>query len=203
MKQYLRYYFTNNLSEYIKLFVIFIIGIIISIIVINNSNNTEKKELKNFIDSKIEIIKTNEKNETNDTLKQSFKRNIKNFMIVVFLASTIIGIPFAYYLVGKKAFSIGYTISAIFATQSKNTAIIFISSAMIIQNIFYMISLFIVLVSGTNFIKAIIQKNKNNVKFEIFKYLIFIAIALVLLIVAVIFETYVSKKFLYIMKKYL
>ena len=203
MKQFIKYYFSNNLMEYVKLLVIFTIGILISIIVINKSSAIQQIEIRNFINSKIEIVKNNDYSDKNVVLVNSLRKNITEFFIVVFLSSTLIGIPFVYYIILKKAFSIGYTISAIFATQSTKTAIIFICNSLVLHNIIYMMSIFMVLVSGINFIKLITKKGTGAVKFEVFRYIIFVLIALSLTIISSFFEAYISTNFLYLLKKYL
>ena len=203
MRQYIKYYFSNNIIEYLKLFYIFTIGVVVSIFVINNSNSLEQEEIRNFINSKISIVKSNDYDNKNDVFNNSLKRNFKDFVFIVFLASTVIGIPFVYWIIAKKAFSIGYTISAIFATQNTKTAIIFICNSMLIHNIMYMVSIFVVLVAGVNFVKSFFANKKMNIRFEIFKYLIFVLIASSIVIMSSLFEAYVSTNFLYLFKKYL
>ena len=203
MRQYIKYYFSNNIIEYLKLFCVFTIGVVVSIFVINNSNSLEQEEIRNFINSKISIVKSNDYDNKHDVFNNSLKRNFKDFVFIVFLASTVIGIPFVYWIIAKKAFSIGYTISAIFATQNTKTAIIFICNSMLIHNIMYMVSIFVVLVAGVNFVKSFFANKKMNIRFEIFKYLIFVLIASSIVIMSSLFEAYVSTNFLYLFKKYL
>lgn len=203
MKQHIKYYFYRNIMEYVKVFGVFIIGIIVSVIVVNNSNDIQKNELKSYIDNKIEYVKTGEKYNSNEVFINSLKSNIKEIGFLAFLSSTIIGIPFAYYSVCKKGFSIGYTIASIYATQNTKTAIIFICNSMLFHNIIYMISMFIVLVSGTNLMKSIFGKEKRDFKFEIVRYIIFVAIALMIVIISSLFEAYISTNLVYFFKKYL
>lgn len=203
MRQFVKKYFSNNLVEYVKLLIIFTIGIVISIVVINNSSKAQQIEIKNFINSKIEFIKNNDYSCKKIVLNNSLKKNIAEIFIIVFLSSTLIGIPFVYLLVLRRAFSIGYTISAIFATQTTKTAIIFICNSLVLHNIMYMMSVFIILIAGINFTRGIVGKGKNTVKFEIFRYLIFAMIALSLSVFSSFYEAYISTSFLYLLKKYL
>ena len=55
MRQYIKYYFSNNIIEYLKLFCVFTIGVVVSIFVINNSNSLEQEEIRNFVNSKLGI----------------------------------------------------------------------------------------------------------------------------------------------------
>lgn len=203
MKQHIGYFFSKNIIEYIKVFMFFVIGFIISIIVINKSSDTQKKDLINYINDKMEIVRNMESVDKNEIFVESLGKNFKDFIILIFLASSIIGIPFGYYIIAKKGFSIGYTISAIAATQNVKTAIIFICSSMVIHNIMYMISIAIVFVSGVNFSKSVIKEKKENIKYKILRYLIFVLISAVIVIISSIIEAYISTDFIYFFKKYL
>lgn len=202
MIQHIKYYFSKNILDYLKVCIIFIAGVVLAIITINNSNEIQKKEIKDYIDGKINIVKTTD-DYNKGILFDVFKENARNIVVLAFLSSSLIGIPFAYFMVAKKGFSIGYTIAAIYAVQNTKTAIIFICNSMLFHNIIYMVSVGVVLVSGTNFIKAITSQDRKNIKFEIFRYLVFLAISLVVVLISSIFEVHISTFFLKLFKKYL
>ena len=202
MKTYIKEYFNNNIFEYFKLLIITIIGIVVAIISINNVDITGKQEIKQIINTKIESVKNSQNVDTNMIFIRSIKKNIREFIIIVFLATTIIGIPIAYFFIVKKAFSIGYTISAIFATQSIKTSIIFIFSGLLVHNIIYLLSFFIVLVEGENLLKKIIKK-ESKIKIEIVRYLLIVVISMIVVIIASFIESYFAKYFLNVLKKYL
>ncbi len=201
MKQFVKNYFFQNRIEYLKVFMVFIIGIVISIMIVNQSNNDQKKEIKDYIDNKIELVKVNNYENKMEVLKNSLLRNLKNYILIVLLASSIIGLPIVYFIVIKKAFSIGYTAASIFATQNTRTAIIFICNSILFHNIIYLASIFIVLVSGVLFTKAFFER--RNLKFEVFRYMFFALIGLILIIVSSLCEAYISINFLYLLKKYI
>ena len=201
MKQFVKNYFFQNRIEYLKVFMVFIIGIVISIMIVNQSNNDQKKEIKDYIDNKIELVKVNNYENKMEVFKNSLLRNLKNYILIVLLASSIIGLPIVYFIVIKKAFSIGYTAASIFATQNTRTAIIFICNSILFHNIIYLASIFIVLVSGVLFTKAFFEG--RNLKFEVFRYMFFALIGLILIIVSSLCEAYISINFLYLLKKYI
>ncbi|MCI8291033.1 MAG: hypothetical protein HFJ25_02090 [Clostridia bacterium] len=201
MKQFVKNYFFQNRIEYLKVFMVFIIGIVISIMIVNQSNNDQKKEIKDYIDNKIELVKVNNYENKMEVFKNSLLRNLKNYILIVLLASSIIGLPIVYFIVIKKAFSIGYTAASIFATQNTRTAIIFICNSILFHNIIYLASIFIVLVSGVLFTKAFFER--RNLKFEVFRYMFFALIGLILIIVSSLCEAYISINFLYLLKKYI
>lgn len=200
--QHIQYYFSKNLIEYLKAFIVFVIGIVIAIIVMNNSEQKQKIEIKDYIDNKINIVKTTD-DYNSGTFSNILKENTLEIIVLAFLASTIIGIPFAYFMIAKKGFSIGYTIAAIYATQNTKTATIFICISMLIHNIIYMISMVLVFTEGNNLVKTMIDKDRNNIKFNIFRYIIFVVIALIMVVLSTVYETYISKALLDIFKKYL
>lgn len=202
MKQYIKYYFSKNLNEYIKLFGLFTIGIIVSVITVNKANDFQKKEVQTYINSQIENVKNIQQYDCNEIFVNSLKSNVKDLLVLALLASTIVGMPVAYFLVCKKGFSVGYTIASIYATQNTKTAIIFICNSMVFHNIMYMISMFVILVAGSSFIRSILGKD-NNVKFEITKYVVFLMIALCIVILSSVWEAYISTNFMYFLKKYL
>ena len=174
----------------------------VSVIVLNNSDEVQKGEIKSFIDEKINIVKTVE-DYNSGTFGEVFTEKIKGFVIIAFLSTTLIGVPLAYFCVAKRGFSIGYTIASIYATQSTKTAIIFICNSMLFHNIIYMASIFLVFVAGNNFIKAIIDQDRKNIRFEIVRYLVFFSLGVILVLIASAFEVHISTLFLDLFKKYL
>ena len=78
MRQYIKYYFSNNIIEYLKLFCVFTIGVVVSIFVINNSNSLEQEEIRNFINSKISIVKSNDYDNKNDVFNNSLNPGSSN-----------------------------------------------------------------------------------------------------------------------------
>ena len=147
------------------------------------------------------MIKNSDYDNKFEVFKNSFSNNFRGYIVVVFLASTIIGIPFVYLYIAKRAFSIGYTACSILATQNSRTGIIFICNSMLLHNIIYLASIFIVLVSGVLFTKSVFEN--KNLKLEVFRYIIFSLIGLIFIVMSSLCEAYVSINFLYLLKKYL
>lgn len=174
----------------------------VSVIVLNNSSEMQKEEIKDYIDEKINIVKTVD-DYNSGAFGDIFAEKMRDFIVVAFLSTTIIGVPFAYFLIAKRGFSIGYTIASIYATQSTKTAIIFICNSLLFHNIIYMASIFLVFVAGNNFIKAIMEQDRKNIRFEIVRYVVFLTIGLILVLIASIFEVHISTLFLNLFKKYL
>ncbi len=202
MRGFLREYFESNILEYLKLVIILAITIIVAILVVNNSGG-EKEEIKSFIDSKIDVIKSSSDVERGTLFRRILDSRLKEYFVVAFLASSVVGLPFAYLIIIKRIFSVGYSISAVFATQSIKTSIIFICNSLLFHNIIYMISLFLILVEGINLVKLMLRRDKINLKYEIIKFLIFLLLGCVLITISSFVQAYVFANCLNLLKKYL
>ena len=66
-----------------------------------------------------------------------------------------------------------------------------------------MASIFLVFVAGNNFIKAIIDQDRKNIRFEIVRYVVFFSLGVILVLIASAFEVHISTLFLDLFKKYL
>lgn len=202
MRWFLREYLESNILEYLKLIIILAITVIVAILVVNNSSS-EKEEIKSFIDSKIDVIKLSSDVERGTLFRKTLDSKLKEYFVVAFLASSVVGLPFAYLIIVRRIFSIGYSISAVFATQSIRTSIIFICNSLLFHNIIYMISLFLVLVAGINFVKLMLRRDKINLKHEIIKFLIFVLLGCALITISSLVQAYVFANCLNLLKKYL
>ncbi|MBR3152431.1 MAG: stage II sporulation protein M [Clostridia bacterium] len=202
MIENLRYYFRNNIKEYIVVSIIFLIGVVVGVMVINNSKEDQAKEVKSYVENIINNIKEEENINSNSVFTSKLKSNILFIILCGVLGSTFIGIPLLLVLIGYKGFSLGYTISSIMASSSElNKGISFSICSLLPQNIFLILSLFVVGVSGINFCKCIISKRRDNFKFEIIKYIFFLIIAVCLAIIASLAEGYISVNLIKIFKK--
>ncbi|MBR3133631.1 MAG: stage II sporulation protein M [Clostridia bacterium] len=203
MKENLRYYFKNNIKEYIIISIIFLIGIIIGVMVINNSGEEQSEEVRGYVESIIKNVKEEDNIDSNEVFLKKVKSNLSFILLCGVLGSTIIGIPVLLILIGYKGFSLGYTISSIMASSSEiNKGIWFSICSLLLQNIFFILAIFIIGVSGINLCKYIISRDKReNIKFEIIKYIFFLLIASCLVIIASLAEGYISVNLIKIFKK--
>ena len=204
MKENIKNYFLSHFREYFIISIIFLIGLIVGVMTINNSNNNQKEKIISYIDKSVVSLKEGSKIDSNKLFLEKLKENVVFILLCGILGSTVIGVPILYFLVAYRGFSLGYTISAVMATLKFRKGITFVLSSLVVQNIFFIASIFLITASGMNFCKYVISnKKRGEIKFEIIKYVIFLAISILLAVIAASMESYVSGNLINIFKKYL
>ena len=202
MNENIRYYFRNNLKEYIIIGIIFVIGVITGVMTINNSNANEKNRIIDYINSIIENVKQEEDLDNNKIFIKKIKSNSLFILLCGVIGSTIIGLPILVFLVGYKGFSLGYTISAIMATTETKNGILFSLCSLLLHNITFIFAIFIISVTGLNFCKCIVNnRDREQIKFEISKYLFFMIVSIMIAILSSFIESYISLSLLKFFKK--
>lgn len=184
----------KNIKEYAVSVLVFLIGIIIGVMLINSSNQENKESISGYIIEFVDSIKSNEYQiDENKLLIKSILSNLKIAVIIWIAGSTIIGIPLVYGCLGYKGICIGYSISAIIATLESPKGIIFALSSMLLQNIIAIPCILALSVSSVKMYKAIMkERNKENVKFEIYRHTIFSVFMTVGLFVSSLIEIFLS-----------
>lgn len=194
---------TNNIKTYSIILIIFLLGLITGIIVINNLEDSQG-EIDTYINTFITDMKNGAQIDYFKLLKTSFANNFITVLILWFMSSTVIGIPIVYGEIGYKGFCLGYTISAIVKILGTGKGIVFVITSMLLNNIIFIPSIFLLAVSGINLYKSIIKdRRKENIKIEIIRHTIFSLVILLVLAVASLIETYISSNLLISIIKYL
>lgn len=184
----------KNIKEYAVSVLVFLIGIIIGVMLINSSNQENKESISGYIIEFVDSIKNNEYQiDENKLLIKSILSNLKIAAIIWIAGSTIIGIPLVYGCLGYKGICIGYSISAIIATLESPKGIIFALSSMLLQNIIAIPCILALSVSSVKMYKAIMkERNKDNVKFEIYRHTVFSAFMTIGLFISSLIEIFLS-----------
>ena len=184
---------SNNIIEYIAMFLILIVGIILGTIYINNSSVELRQEVVEYINGFLEDTHSGSQINLNSLLKTSISNNLIIIIILWLSGMTVIGMPIIYITVSIKGFCIGYTISAIIGSLGNWKGIQLVLSTMFLQNIIMIPSILVLAVSGIKLYKSIIKdKRRENIKFGIFKYTIITIIIGIISIFAGLIETYIS-----------
>ncbi len=184
----------KNIKEYALSALVFLIGIIIGVMLINSSNQENKDAISGYIIEFVDSIKNSEYQiDENKLLIKSVISNLKIAAIIWIAGSTIIGIPLVYGCLGYKGICIGYSISAIIATLESPKGIIFALSSMLLQNIIAIPCILALSVSSVKMYKSIMkERNKDNVKFEIYRHTIFSVFMAVGLFLSSLIEIFLS-----------
>lgn len=196
------YHLQNNMKEYLLVFIIFAIGIVLGVIFINKMGEEQKQEVTTYLQDFITKIKTGTTIDTTMLFKQSIQKNIVLGIVLWFVGSTVIGIPFVYLTILSRGFCLGYTISAAIAVLKMGKGLLFFFSSTFLQNILFIPCIIAIAVSGLKFYRAVV-KEKESIKQEMKRHTIFSCFCLILLILASFIETYVSTNLLMAVAKYL
>jgi len=183
----------KNKKNYMIATILFFIGLIVGIMFINNMKEGQFIQIENYIESLINNIKNTEKIDYIVLLKESIIANFILVIIILIASSTIIGIPIVYITVIIKGFSLGYTISSILAILGCGKGMLFVLSTMLLHNIIFIPILLAISVSGMKLYKSITQnRERENIKIEFLRHLIFCTIMLVFLVLESLVEVYIS-----------
>jgi len=182
----------NNLKQYLIVGTLFIIGIIIGTAIANNY-----QEPANVASNKIlnAIKKINEGYEIDYSglLKNEIYRQILYALLLWFLGCSVIGIPIVYILISFKGLSLGYTIATVILALGTPKGTIFVITTLLLQNLLIIPATLAIAVSGMNLYSSITKNKKmENIKVEIIRHTVFCSIMLIILILGVFIETYVS-----------
>ena len=148
-------------------------------------------------------MKNNYQVSTNTLLIDSIINNVSIAILLWFLGSTVIGVPLIYLVIGYKGYCIGFTISAIIATIGTGKGILFITGAMLLQNIIYIPCILTLATSGIKLYKLIMEdRRRENVKLQILKHTIFSVFILLVLVLSSFVETFISGNLITALIKY-
>lgn len=188
----------ENLKEYTLVTILFIIGVIIGVIFINNISNNQMNEINTYINSFIDVAKNGTSINSLELLKNSIIQNTILAIILWFVGSTLIGLPIVYGIVAFRGFCLGYTISVVISILGSAKGMIFVSTAMLLQNVIFIPCVFALAVSGTRLYKAIMKdKRKENIKLAIIKHTMFSLLICIILVISSFVEVYISTNIFY------
>lgn len=203
IRQKLIQYIEENIRSYLILLIVFFIGIILGTIFINNSKENQVIQITTYINNFINSMKNNYQISTNILLIDSIINNVSTAILLWFLGSTVIGVPLIYLVIGYKGYCIGFTISAIIATIGTGKGILFITGAMLLQNIIYIPCILTLATSGIKLYKLIMEdRRRENVKLQILKHTIFSVFILLVLVLSSFVETFISGNLITALIKY-
>ncbi len=116
VKEILISHIKNNLREYTIITIIFLIGLIFGVIFINNLSKNQSEEVSSYINEFINNLRNNVQINKTALLKDTLISNFVLAITLLFVGSTVIGIPIVYGIIAYRGFCLGYTISSSIAT---------------------------------------------------------------------------------------
>lgn len=195
-------YINKYKITYIILASLFLIGVLMGVIYINMANEEKIENLNIYVTNLINNVKNNmSKIQINSIINSIFK-NSKEIIIIWFLGCTVIGSFFVYSAITYHGFKIGYTIATFIYILGTKKGIIVSLSSLLLQNVIYIPTLFLIAESSVKMCKQT-YKNRKTIKKEFIRHLLVLIICLVIGIVASFLEIYFSTKILNFFKEIL
>lgn len=186
----------ENKYEYAIITIIFIIGIVLSTIYVTNMSEVQKNEISMYVNNFLNRIQENAKIDYMQLLKRSLINNSLILILIGISGLTVIGIPILYLIIIIKGFSIGFTISSIIGAIGKIDGIKFVFSALFLQNMIQIPCILFLSVYAIKLYKTIVkERRRDNIKFQILKYIIILITVILLSIISSFIETYISSNF--------
>ena len=202
MRKILLDYVIRNKKNFIVIVILFCVGITVGIFFINNSNEVQIKEINGHIENLINNIKNSENINKIELLFLSIKQDVLFIILIWFLGCTILGGIFIYLAIIYKGFSIGYTISAIIATQGIKNGTIIALISLFMQNNIFIPAFYIIAENGIKLYKGIYKKC-INLKEEVIRHTVIMLISIMLAIISSCIEVYFSTNLLIFLKEIL
>jgi len=193
----------ENINIYFKVLIIFIIGICLGIVVVNQIPETGVQDINEYIQSSVNVIKIEKGLSKAYILKSSLFKNIIIIFIIWFFGLTLLGKFILYFITLIIGITFGYTLSAIMTSFTFIQGILFIFTAMLLQNIINIPSMLFLITQGIKLHKELASKQITSLRYILVKYSAYSFLVMILLIIASLIEVYVSGNLIYTIVKYL
>ena len=125
----------------------FIVGVFLGVMFVNNTKDEQKEEISSYIGNYISTAKEQGNISNTETLKQNIRDNILLAIGLWFAGTTLIGIPIVFGIILFRGFCLGYTISTIVIVLGLKKGIMFILTALLLQNIIFIPAIIAIAVS--------------------------------------------------------
>lgn len=195
-------YFMKYKMIYMKIIIVFFIGIIIGVAVINTAKEEKILNLTEYVKELVQNVKNKDNIDYSNSFLVSIVKNIKTIGILWIFGYTIISSIFVYLNIGYQGFKLGYTISTFILILGIKKGIILSLSSLLLQNIIFIPTLFLLSESGIKLCNEI-KKNRNNIKRELWRHFIIFMLCICLIILSSFIEVYFSTKILIFFKEIL
>lgn len=202
-KDTLKKYVKNNYKEYLLVCILFLIGIFVGVLIINNCKDAQLTEITTYIKDFIIKYKEIENINISSLIIDSIKKNLL-FAIILWLAgTTVIGMIVVLIMILLRGIILGFTISSITIALGFFKGTIFTITSIFLQNLIYIPAILTIGVSSIKLYKSIIKdKRRENIKIEIIRHTIISFFMVILIVISVFIENFISIKMLKNLIKY-
>ena len=202
-KDTLKNYVKNNYKEYLLVCILFLIGIFVGVMIINNCKDTQLTEITTYIKDFITKYKEIENINISSLIIDGIKKNLL-FAIILWLAgTTVIGMLVVLIMILLRGVILGFTISSITSTLGFFKGTVFTLTSILLQNLLYIPAILTIGVSSIKLYKSIIKdKRRENIKIEIIRHTIISFFMVILIVISIFIESFISIKILKNIIKY-
>ena len=202
-KDTLKNYVKNNYKEYLLVCFLLLIGVFVGVMIINNCKDAQLTEITSYIKDFITKYKEIENINISSLIIDSIKKNLL-FAIVLWVAgTTVIGMLIVLIMILLRGIILGFTVSSITIALGFFKGTVFTISSILLQNWLYIPAILTIGVSSIKLYKSIIKdKRRENIKIEIIRHTIISFFMVILIVISVFIESFISIKILKNIIKY-
>lgn len=202
-KDTLKNYVKNNYKEYLLVCFLLLIGVFVGVMIINNCKDAQLTEITSYIKDFITKYKEIENINISSLIIDSIKKNLL-FAIILWLAgTTVIGMLIVLIMILLRGIILGFTVSSITIALGFFKGTVFTISSILLQNLLYIPAILTIGVSSIKLYKSIIKdKRRENIKIEIIRHTIISFFMVILIVISVFIESFISIKILKNIIKY-
>lgn len=191
----LRLHVESQMSLYLFVGVLFMMGVIFGAVIVNTLSPVQKENLIGYLGHFFNGLDDNGISDPKIAFQHSLGGHFKTLGLMWILGISVIGIPFVFVLMFLKGLVIGFTVGFL-VNQLSWEGLWFSLSAVVPQNLLVVPALTVVAVSGTAF-SVLLAKNRliqrrGTIYPQFLSYSILVTLMACILVVASLFEAYVS-----------
>lgn len=195
IRQTLRLHVESQMSLYLFVGVLFMMGVIFGAIIVNTLSPVQKENLLGYLGHFFQGLDQKDATDPKIAFQHSLGGHFKTLGLMWILGISVIGIPFVFVLMFLKGLVIGFTVGFL-VNQLSWEGLWFSLSAVVPQNLLVVPALMVVAVSGTAF-SVLLAKNRliqrrGKIYPQFLSYSILVTSMACILVVASLFEAYVS-----------
>lgn len=195
MIENIKRHISENIKQYIVLFIILAFGVLVGTIMINNTTETAKAEINEYLNTFITDVTENKINYY-AVLKNSIIKNIELILIIAFISLSVLGKIGIYAVNGYKGFTLGYTISSFIAVFGMQKGVVTVMSLLLFSKLVYIPALFFLSIHSLKLYQTLKENDDEDKKVAIIKYMLIIITVLVVLIISSLIETFINSNLL-------
>lgn len=200
LRQNLIEYLRTNVVSYFFITLIFVIGVAAGAFAVKTLPEAQKTELVSYLDVFFQVLmKENDSSlQLGTVLTNVMYHNIKTIALMWLLGFTIVGIPFVLFIIFTRGFIIGFSVGFMI-NEYVYKGLAFALTAVLPHNFLAVPAILGTGVSATCFSLMLVQrkiKTKSSLWSESIGYTLFCLVMLIIIIIASLFEVYISPMFM-------